>query len=127
MSDQKNLLQKIAATLTPDEIQEWTSLILKTAAPAQGLDSEQEAPWWQDPQEIQKLASSGLSAPQLEAVVKEAARQHELNNVFADYDCAGRIMAHGFYTELRKLASVQEGEDEVKQKLALLQRVLKAA
>lgn len=62
-------------------------------------------PWWENPREIEKLASSGLPMAEIEAIIKEAARQHDLQGIYADYDAAGRIMARGYYDELKKLAS----------------------
>lgn len=61
--------------------------------------------WWEDEAELEKLASSGHSMPFIEAVIKEAARQKEKQDVHADFEAAGRIMAHGYYDELLKLAA----------------------
>jgi 5S rRNA maturation endonuclease (ribonuclease M5) len=91
--------------------------------------------WWEDEAEIEKLASKGLSLDQVEAVIKEASRQNELKNVYADFDAAGRIMAHAYYDELMKIAQAKvteldetiakpETPDIEKQKLAALKELL---
>lgn len=91
--------------------------------------------WWEDENEIEKLASGGYSLQQVEAVVKEAARQNELKNVHADFDAAGRIMAHAYYDELMKIAQAKVAEmsdeladsevpDEAKRKIAALRLIL---
>lgn len=69
--------------------------------------------WWEDEKEIAKLASSGYSLAQIEGLIKEAARQNELKNVYADFDAAGRIMAHSYYDELTKIAEAN-AETQVK-------------
>jgi DNA-binding transcriptional MerR regulator len=70
--------------------------------------------WWEDEKEIEKLASQGLSLEQVEAVIKEASRQNELKNVYADFDAAGRIMAHAYYDELMKIAQAKVAEIDEK-------------
>jgi hypothetical protein len=87
-------------------------------------------PWWENPEEIEKLAHSGLALDAIEAIVKEAARQHELQGVYADYDAAGRIMARGYYDELRKLAAADAAQLESngqEAKLAALRAFIKGA
>lgn len=62
--------------------------------------------WWEDENEVAKLAASGANTSQIEAIIKEAARQKELQEVYADFDAAGRIMARGFYDEFKKVAAI---------------------
>lgn len=87
-------------------------------------------PWWENPKEIEKLAHSGLPLVQIEALIKEAARQQELQGVYADYDAAGRIMARGYYDELKKLAQADATQLESngqEAKLAALRAFIKGA
>jgi hypothetical protein len=98
-------------------------------------EKKSDGPWWENPEAIQKLASSGASFEQVEAVIKEAAHQKQMQDVYADFDSAGRIMAHGYYDELMKIAKAHLEETqtalnnpdlpiEEKRKLAALNAIL---
>lgn len=66
--------------------------------------SDKNIAWWEDEAELEKLAESGVSLERIEALIKEAARQKELEDIYADFDAAGRIMAHAYWDEMNKLA-----------------------
>jgi hypothetical protein len=92
--------------------------------------SDNNTPWWEDEQELEKLAASGVSLDKIEALIKEAARQKELEEIYADFDAAGRIMAHSYWDEMNKLAASaaeakkmttpEEAEEEAQEKKVLV-------
>jgi hypothetical protein len=114
----EELLKSAAKKLTEEEFDAVAELLKVGAA------EEPAGPWWQDEKEIKKLANSGLPAGKIEAFIKEAARQHELQNIYADYDAAGRIMAHGYFDELQKLAEQHLSEAENAEKKALVKKLV---
>ena len=114
-----DLLRKLASVFTMEETEELIRFIKEGSAPP--VDTESK--WWNDREQVEKLANSGMSPEKIEAFVKAAALQEEAKQVYDDYEAAGRIMAHGYWDELKKLAGLRIDTDEDDKK-ELLKKVI---
>ena len=117
--NRSEVLNNIASKCSQEELNVLQGLLEENT-------KEASVPWYKNEEFIAKLAENHTIA-EIEAMVKEAAREEELDKIAADYDTAGRIQARGAHDEWTKLGfydavqSVLEAADYIKTALTRTQ------
>lgn len=117
--NRSDVLNNIASKCSQEELDVLQGLL-------EANTKEASAPWYKNEEFIAKLAQNH-SLDEIEAMVKEAAREEELDKIAADYDTAGRIQARGAHDEWTKLGfydavqSVLEAANYIKEALSKTQ------